>query len=190
MQTVIIDNYDSFTYNLVHLVNEIIKKDVLVMRNDEVDYEILDKALTIILSPGPGIPEEAGDLKYIIKKYFRIKPMLGVCLGHQAMGEVFGSKLINLNNVFHGKKTLINQTNFESPIFKDVPQTFYAGRYHSWVIDNNSHTKEFQITAVDETGEIMAIQHKQYKAYGVQFHPESIMTEFGKQMLTNFINIR
>jgi anthranilate synthase component II len=188
MKVVMIDNYDSFTYNLVHIINEVLKdSEVIVMRNDEVDYTILDEATHIILSPGPGIPDEAGDLKKVIKEYASKKIMLGVCLGHQAIGEVFGAELYNLSNVFHGKRTLMSKTKIETPIFDNISDDFYAGRYHSWAIDKSSDTSAFNITAVDEYDEIMALQHKTLSVYGVQFHPESVMTDNGKTMIENFL---
>ncbi len=188
-KTIIIDNYDSFTYNLVHIIKELLNDEVIIMRNDEVDYEILDTASHIILSPGPGIPDEAGDLKKVIKQYSTSKKMLGVCLGHQAIGEVFGAELYNLDEVFHGKRTIMKKTNIVSPIFNEIEPTFYAGRYHSWAIDKKSDTSAFDITIVDEFEEIMALQHKRLQVYGVQFHPESIMTDCGKKMLENFIKL-
>lgn len=188
LKTVIIDNYDSFTYNLVHLVNDIIHEDIVVMRNDKIDFDLLDQTASIILSPGPGVPDEAGDLKKVIQRYQDDKKILGVCLGHQALGECFGAALKNLSKVFHGQKMLMQLTDKPSTLFADFPTTFYAGRYHSWVVDNESDTSAFDITAIDESGEIMAMQHKTLALYGVQFHPESIMTEFGKELMNNFLN--
>lgn len=188
IKTVIIDNYDSFTYNLVHLLNELLNEEIIVMRNDKIDYDILEKTESIILSPGPGIPDEAGDLKKIIQQYHTSKKILGVCLGHQAMGECFGAKLINLPKVFHGQKMKMKLTDVASPLFENIPKEFFAGRYHSWAIDKSSDISQFDTTAIDEYGEIMAMQHKTFKLYGVQFHPESIMTEYGKKMIGNFLN--
>ncbi len=186
---IIIDNYDSFTYNLVHMVKEITKDALDVMRNNELDYDKIDASSHIILSPGPGIPDEAGDLKKAIKRYSENKKILGVCLGHQAIGEVFGAQLYNLANVFHGRRTKMIQTKYKSPLFNNVEPSFYAGRYHSWAINKTSNTSAFDITAVDEEDEIMAIQHKSLPVYGVQFHPESIMTDQGKVILQNFIEL-
>lgn len=186
---VIIDNYDSFTYNLVHLINEIIDNEVTVWRNDQFEMEALDAFDFIILSPGPGLPEEAGLLKEVIRKYGPTKKIFGVCLGLQAIGEVYGAQLKNLSKVFHGMKTTMTQTGIIDPIFQGINQSFDAGRYHSWVIDKSTCPEILSITAEDEEGEIMAVRHKQYHVYGVQFHPESIMTPDGKKMLTNFINI-
>jgi anthranilate synthase component II len=187
-KVIIIDNYDSFTYNLVHIVREITNEYVQVMRNDEVDYSKVDESTHIILSPGPGIPDEAGDLKKIIHAYSKSKKILGVCLGHQAIGEVFGASLYNLSDVFHGKRTLMRKTVYPTPLFDGIDENFYAGRYHSWAIKKESDTSAFNITAVDEFDEIMALQHKSLPVFGVQFHPESIMTDHGKTMLENFIN--
>lgn len=186
-KVIIIDNYDSFTYNLVHIVEEILGEEVLVVRNDQFQLEDLSKFKKIILSPGPGIPEEAGLLKEVISTYCKTKQIFGVCLGLQAIGEVFGAKLRNLENVLHGQRTLMHKTNNSSPILETIAQSFYAGRYHSWVIDKESNLSNLTVTAVDENGEIMAIQHKEYEVYGVQFHPESIMTDEGKQMINNFL---
>ncbi len=186
---VIIDNYDSFTYNLVHLINEIIDGEVTVLRNDQFDIEAIEAFDYIILSPGPGLPEEAGLLKDVIRKYGTTKKIFGVCLGLQAIGEVFGGQLKNLSKVFHGMKTMMKQTENVDPIFNGIDLSFEAGRYHSWVINKESCPDELIITAIDEEGEIMAARHKDFHIYGVQFHPESIMTPDGRKMLTNFLNI-
>lgn len=188
-QVVIIDNYDSFTYNLVHMVNEIIGSEVTVLRNDQFDIQDIDKFAYIILSPGPGLPDEAGLLKEVIKTYGPSKKILGVCLGLQAIGESYGGRLKNLSKVFHGMKTSIHKTNNFDPIFEGVENPFEAGRYHSWVIEKSSFPSNLFITAQDEDGEIMAIRHKDHHVYGVQFHPESIMTPAGKLMINNFLNI-
>lgn len=188
-KVVIIDNYDSFTYNLVHLINEIIDGEVTVFRNDQFQIESLETYDYIILSPGPGLPDEAGLLKEVIRKYGPTKMIFGVCLGLQAIGEVYGGKLINLTKVFHGMKTTMTQTENTDPIFEGISHTFEAGRYHSWVIDHSSCPEILSITAVDEENEIMAARHKHYQVYGVQFHPESIMTPDGRAMLTNFLNL-
>lgn len=189
MKVAIIDNYDSFTYNLVHIINELLHEDVNVMRNDQVNYSFLEQCTHIILSPGPGIPDEAGDLKNVINRYSLNKKLLGVCLGHQAIGEIFGAKLINLEKVYHGKRTMIYTSDNSSPLFSEIEARFYAGRYHSWAIDPTSNISAFEITATDEEKQIMAIQHKSLPIYGVQFHPESIMTDCGKKILQNFINL-
>jgi len=186
---VVVDNYDSFTYNLVHLINEIIDGEVAVLRNDQFEIDTIEAFDYIILSPGPGLPEEAGLLKDVIRKYGPTKKIFGVCLGLQAIGEVFGGKLKNLPKVFHGMKTTMMQTKNADPIFEGIDQTFEAGRYHSWVINKESCPDDLLITAVDDDGEIMAARHKAFDIYGVQFHPESIMTPDGRKMLTNFLNL-
>jgi anthranilate synthase component 2 len=186
---IIIDNYDSFTYNLVHLVNEIIDGEVSVVRNDQFEMDALEAYDYIILSPGPGVPEEAGLLKEVIRRYATSKKIFGVCLGLQAIGEVFGGNLKNLPKVFHGMKTSMQKTVNYDPILEGIDQYFDAGRYHSWVIDKSTIPNELVITALDNEGEIMAARHSKYQVFGVQFHPESIMTPDGKKMLTNFLNL-
>jgi anthranilate synthase component 2 len=189
-KVVIIDNYDSFTYNLVHLVHEITGTNVEVLRNDKFDLDRLESFDYIILSPGPGIPDEAGLLKSVISTYSSSKKIFGVCLGLQAIGEVFGGQLKNLSRVFHGMKTEIFKTNNFDPILQGIEDTFEAGRYHSWVIDKKTLPDVLLVTAVDKDGEIMAARHTTLPTFGVQFHPESIMTMHGKKMLTNFLNIQ
>lgn len=188
-KVLIIDNYDSFTYNLVHLIREIIHSEVTVWKNDAFDIEEVGNFEYIVLSPGPGIPDEAGRLKEVIQKYGPEKKIFGVCLGLQAIGEVYGGQLRNLPKVFHGMKTTMHITDSKDPIFSGVNHTFEAGRYHSWVIDKDNTPDTLQVSAVDTDGEIMAAYHKEYQVYGVQFHPESIMTPDGKTMLTNFLNL-
>ncbi len=187
---VVVDNYDSFTYNLVHLMNEIIDGEVTVLRNDQFKIEELEAFDYMVLSPGPGLPDEAGLLKEVIRIYGPTKKILGVCLGLQAIGEVFGGKLKNLSKVFHGMKTEMTVTEIYDPIFNGINKKFEAGRYHSWVIDKSTFPADLLITALDEEGEIMAARHKIYQVYGVQFHPESIMTPDGKTMLTNFLSLK
>ncbi len=186
-KVVIIDNYDSFTYNLVHLVNEIIGGEVQVVRNDEYQLSDLNQYEYIILSPGPGVPDEAGLLKKTIAKYKGTKKIFGVCLGLQAIAEVYGAKLKNLDKVKHGLRTEMSKTTEESVILADVPDKFYAGRYHSWVIDKRSDVSALVVTATGEDNEIMAARHISDTVYGVQFHPESIMTDDGRTMLENFL---
>lgn len=173
----------------MHIVEEILGHEVDVLRNDEIPDGKPEEYTHLILSPGPGIPDEAGDLKEIIRQYGAKKIILGVCLGLQAIGEVYGGKLKNLDKVFHGISTTMIQTDNASPVFKDIEREFEAGRYHSWVIVPESMPDCLEITAEDSTGEIMAIQHKELQVYGVQFHPESIMTPDGKTMINNFLNI-
>ena len=188
-KVIIIDNYDSFTYNLVHIVEEILGSKVKVVRNDEFELTEIEAYEYIILSPGPGVPDEAGLLKDVIRTYGSTKKIFGVCLGLQAIGEVYGAQLRNLDKVLHGQRTIMHQTGNSSPIFEYVPEDFFAGRYHSWVIDKSSDTSALRVTAVGEHGEIMAAQHKSYQVHGVQFHPESIMTDEGKLMIENFLNL-
>ncbi|PCI97198.1 MAG: aminodeoxychorismate/anthranilate synthase component II [Flavobacteriales bacterium] len=187
-KVLILDNYDSFTYNLVHYVEANPNYEVDVFRNDEISLNDVGNYDTIILSPGPGLPEGAGILKEVISKYASTKKILGVCLGMQAIGEVYGGTLINLENVFHGVSTPITVTESSDLLFKGLPDSFDIGRYHSWVVSNENFPKELTITSVEENGQIMSLKHKEYNLYGVQFHPESILTEFGKEMITNFLN--
>ena len=188
-KVIIIDNYDSFTYNLVHIVEEILDCKVKVVRNDEFELKEIEEYEYIILSPGPGVPEEAGLLKDVIRTYGSTKKIFGVCLGLQAIAEVYGAELRNLDKVLHGQRTIMYQTSVKSPIFEYVPEDFFAGRYHSWVIDKSSDISALDITSIGENGEIMAAQHKEYQVHGVQFHPESIMTDEGKLMIENFLNL-
>ena len=188
-KVLILDNYDSFTYNLVHYVKEHPNFEVDVFRNDKITLADVAKYDTIILSPGPGLPEDAGILKALIKKYAASKKILGVCLGMQAIGEVFGGKLVNLEKVFHGVATPINVIKPDDLLYKNLPEKFNVGRYHSWVIASDNFPKELDITSKEENGQIMSLKHKDYKLYGVQYHPESILTEYGKKMIHNFLEI-
>jgi anthranilate synthase component 2 len=183
---IIIDNYDSFTYNLVHYLEDLNAK-VTVFRNDEFDLDELEKFDKILLSPGPGIPEEAGLLIDVIKKYGATKSILGICLGQQAIGEVFGGSLINLEKVYHGVSSKVKLTK-EDSLFKDLPNEFEVGRYHSWVINPVDFPADLEITSVDENGEIMSIRHKTFDVKGVQYHPESILTPNGKKILENWLS--
>lgn len=186
MQVLVLDNYDSFTYNLVQYIQEILEREVDVIRNDAISLDAVDAYDVIILSPGPGIPEEAGIMPELIQRYAGKKFILGVCLGHQAIGEAFGAELENLAQVYHGIETRMQQTAAENVLFQNISTDFQAGRYHSWVIKKGTLPAEFVLTAVDQQGEIMAIRHQEHEIYGVQFHPESIMTPEGYQMLENF----
>lgn len=187
MKVVIIDNYDSFTYNLRHLVEEL-GAEVDVIRNDQFEMGDLEKYDKIILSPGPGIPSEAGLLLDVIRTYAGKKSMLGVCLGHQAIGEAFGSKLTNLSHVFHGVQTLVDIV-AEDPIFAGLPKEFPVGRYHSWVIDDKNLSPDLEITAVSKEGQIMAVRHRTLDIHGIQFHPESVLTPDGKVIVGNFLKL-
>jgi anthranilate synthase component 2 len=188
-KVVIIDNYDSFTFNLVHIIEEILGYSIDLYKNDSFEPEDLKDYEYVILSPGPGIPDEAGHLKKVIEIYGPSKKILGVCLGLQALGEVYGSRLRNLKTVFHGIKSTIFVTDHACPVFKDIPEKFEAGRYHSWVIDNENLHEDIHVTSIDETGEIMSVRHRIYQNFGLQFHPESIMTPLGRKMIENFLNL-
>lgn len=187
MKILIFDNYDSFTYNLVHLVKELGYTDIDVFRNDKIQLEDVAAYDKIILSPGPGIPSEAGLLIPLIKKYAPTKSILGVCLGHQAIGEAFGAGLINLEDVYHGIASEAQITGYDY-IFDGIDHPLEVGRYHSWIVDNNGLPNCFEITAVDKSGQIMAMKHKEYDAHGVQFHPESVLTPEGKIIVKNFLS--
>lgn len=188
MNILIIDNYDSFTYNLVHMVEKITGVFPAVYRNDEISVEAVGNYDLIMLSPGPGIPDEAGILKEVIATYAGKKPIFGVCLGLQAITEVFGGTIINLEDVFHGVATEMKITDTNATIFKDIPESFLAARYHSWAATDVGFPEEIKVTARDEDGLIQAIEHKEYMISAVQFHPESILTEVGEQMVRNFID--
>lgn len=188
MNILILDNYDSFTYNLVHLVEDITNKTPDVFRNDEITVEEINNYDLIMLSPGPGIPDEAGILKDVIKTYAGKKPIFGVCLGLQAIVEVFGGKIINMGEVFHGVATQMEVVKNNAVIFKNIPNKFDAARYHSWIASKENFPNEIEITAIDEEGGIQAIEHKTFNISAVQFHPESILTEVGEQIVRNFIN--
>ena len=185
MKTVMIDIYDSFTYNLAHLVKEL-GAEVDVLRNDKFELEELEKYDKIILSPGPGIPEEAGLLLEVIRTYAGRKPILGVCLGEQAIGQAFGGKLTNLSEVFHGIQTNVKIKN-KDYIFSGLPTEIPVGRYHSWVVDTDGFPEELVITAISSEGQIMALKHREYDVHGIQFHPESVLTPDGKQIVGNWL---
>ena len=185
MKITIIDNYDSFTYNLAHLVKSL-GVDVTVVRNDQFELGQLALADKLILSPGPGIPEEAGLLLDVIRTYAGSKPMLGVCLGHQAIGEVFGAKLVNLSEVFHGVQTPVSiETN--DYLFAGLPDEIEVGRYHSWVVDAEGLPAELEVIASSREGQIMALRHKEYDIRGIQFHPESVLTPEGRTIMANWL---
>lgn len=183
----VFDNYDSFTYNLVHLVEKILHLKVDVVRNDSIALEKVKEYDKIILSPGPGIPAEAGLLLALIKEYAASKSILGVCLGHQAIGESFGGKLVNLSAVYHGVATPIHVLEEKSRLFEGLPSTISVGRYHSWIIDNKDFPADLTVTAKDDNGFIMALQHKNFDIQGVQFHPESVLTPEGETIIRNWL---
>lgn len=181
----VIDNYDSFTYNLVHYLEEL-DCEVTVKRNDQFDLDELEEYPLLLLSPGPGIPDESGLLKAAIERYAPSKKILGVCLGQQAIGEVFGAQLINLDKVYHGIATPVNIT-AEDVLFKDLPKNIEVGRYHSWVV-NTPLPASLEATSFDDQGQLMSLRHKTYDVRAVQYHPESVLTPHGKKMLENWIN--
>lgn len=188
MTIAIIDNYDSFTFNLFHYV-EMNASKCFVFRNDCINYTELDKADKIILSPGPGLPKDAGDLMKVIEKYEKSKPILGVCLGLQAITEFYGGKLLNLKDVLHGMALQTNILDKNNVLFKNINEnTIQTGHYHSWVADKKDFPKTLQITSEDEQGNIMSISHKTLPIHAVQFHPESILTPNGKTIIQNWIN--
>ena len=186
MKILLFDNYDSFTYNLVHLVEKIIGVKVEVHRNDQIPLGEIKRFDKIILSPGPGIPDEAGLLLPLIKEYAASKSILGVCLGHQAIGQAFGGTLVNLSTVYHGVATPIQLSGDEN-LFKGLPKELEVGRYHSWVVSSESFPEDLEITAKDANGFIMALQHKTFDVRGVQFHPESVLTPQGEVILRNWL---
>jgi anthranilate synthase component II len=195
MKILVFDNYDSFTYNLVHLVEKIIREKVDVFRNDQIPLENVDAYDKIILSPGPGLPGEAGLLLPLIKQYAPSKSILGVCLGHQAIGETFGGKLVNLSKVYHGVASPVNIIDRKNKtpaanadLFYGLSDGFMAGRYHSWVIDPSGFPESLEITATDALGHIMALRHKSYDVLGVQFHPESVLTPDGEKIMRNWLS--
>ena len=183
----VIDNYDSFTYNLVHLLQEL-KEDYVVVRNDKFNLDDVEKYDKILLSPGPGIPEEAGLLMDVIKRYAPTKSILGICLGQQAIAEVFGAKLYNMPKPLHGVATSIQVTDPTEQLFHEFPTDSKIGRYHSWAVDPSTLTEDLKVTAVDPNGVIMALAHTKYDVKGMQFHPESILTDNGKTLIANWIN--
>lgn len=187
MKILIFDNYDSFTYNLVHLVEKIIHQKVDVYRNDKIALERVKEYDKIILSPGPGIPNEAGLLLPLIKEYASTKSILGVCLGHQAIGEAFGGTLINLSTVYHGVATNCKLSIANCQLFTGLPNEIVVGRYHSWIVSDENFPDELEVTARDENNYIMALQHKTFDVQGVQFHPESILTPDGEKIMRNWL---
>lgn len=185
-KVLVIDNYDSFTYNLVHYLEDL-NCTVTVFRNDKLQLKDVGPFDKIVLSPGPGIPDEAGLLKAIIKKYAATKSILGVCLGQQAIGEVFGGTLINLDEVYHGVATQVEICVDDEPIFKGLDKNIEVGRYHSWVVNPNL-PESLEATSFDANGQVMSLRHKEYDVKGVQYHPESVLTPEGKKILENWVN--
>ena len=187
MSIAMLDTYDSFTYNLVHLVKEL-GAEIEVFRNDQFELPELERFEKIMLSPGPGIPEEAGKLIDVIREYAGKKPILGICLGEQAIGEFFGGKLVNLSDVFHGVQTPAHIVSAD-PIFNDMEKDIVVGRYHSWVVDAESIPPCLEVTCISDEGQVMALRHRNYDIRGIQFHPESVLTPEGKKMINNWINL-
>ena len=187
MRLLVLDNYDSFTYNLVHLIEKVSDIDFEVIRNDKISVEEVSQFDKILLSPGPGLPKDAGIMPQLLKRYADTKNIMGVCLGLQAIGENFGAKLKNLDRVVHGQSESINVIQ-QDILFKNCPNKFKVGRYHSWVIDTQELPNTLEITAIDEAGNIMALKHKSLNVRGVQFHPESILSEYGETIIANWLN--
>jgi len=187
MKILVFDNYDSFTYNLVQMIEQIMGEKVEVFRNDQIEIAEIEKYDKIVLSPGPGIPSEAGILLELIKKYAPTKSILGVCLGQQAIAEAFGGSLINLTEIYHGVATTAQTIKKEAMLLKDLPQNLEVGRYHSWAVNPEDFPEELEITSVDENGMIMSLQHKTYDVHAVQYHPESILTPDGRKIIENFL---
>ncbi len=187
MHILVLDNYDSFTYNLVQYLQELLGRKVDVFRNDAIALEAVDRYDVIVLSPGPGLPSEAGIMPALLQRYADEKIILGVCLGHQAIGEAFGGVLENLTQVYHGISTPVFCNHASSVLFEGLPAELEVGRYHSWVVQKERIPDCLLVTARDEQGEVMAFRHREYDVFGVQFHPESIMTPLGKPMLNNFL---
>jgi len=188
MKILVLDNYDSFTYNLVQLLRELGYGDSTdVVRNDKIDLDKIEEYDAILLSPGPGVPSEAGLMPEVIRRYAPTKRMLGVCLGHQGIAESFGGQLYNLPAVLHGIATDADIITGEDRLFKGLPTQFKVGRYHSWVVTPDTMPEELEITARDANGQVLALRHRKYDVRGVQFHPESILTEHGHQMLKNWL---
>jgi anthranilate synthase component II len=187
MKILLLDNYDSFTYNLLHLVEQFDGVLVDVHRNDEIKIEAVQKYDKILLSPGPGLPSEAGILKPLIKEYSNSKSILGICLGMQAIGEVFGAKLFNLEKVQHGVANTTTVIDKSEVLYNGIPSKFKTGRYHSWMVSRENLPEVLQITSVDEQQNIMSLRHTTLDVRGVQFHPESVLTDYGKEIMENWI---
>ncbi|MCW3070923.1 MAG: trpG [Bacteroidetes bacterium] len=189
MSILVLDNYDSFTYNLVHYLEKVSDAEIEVHRNDKIGLEEIERFDKILLSPGPGIPSEAGILPDVIRVYASSKSILGVCLGQQAIAEAFGGSLGNLDTVFHGVASPVKVIK-EDLLFRGIPAEFKAGRYHSWVVNTSDFPDVLEITAVDSSGQIMALRHKTLDVRAVQFHPESILTEYGSELIGNWANAK
>ena len=186
----LLDNYDSFTYNLADYVQALTGQEIDVYRNDKIALEEIAQYDTIILSPGPGLPKDAGILIPLIKQYYSSKKILGVCLGHQAIAEVFGGQLVNLPKVYHGTASEIHIINSDEALYKNLPSRFKVGRYHSWVVNRDSLPNYLIPTSIDDKGIVMSFKHRLYNIRGVQFHPESVLTEYGWQIMGNWLGIK
>ncbi|MFV0529929.1 MAG: anthranilate synthase component II [Flavobacteriales bacterium] len=187
MKILVLDNYDSFTYNLVHAIHKFTEAGVVVRRNDEITLEQVNSYDKILLSPGPGVPDEANILKPLIQHYATTKSIFGVCLGQQAIGEVFGCQLLNTQKVYHGVSSQATILAEDDILFKGLPKNIEVGRYHSWVVDSKNFSNELEITAIDSENEIMALRHKTFDVCGVQFHPESVLTPLGEKIIENWV---
>lgn len=185
----VIDNYDSFTYNLVHYLEILTDEPVIVFRNDEIALDKIDLYNKIVLSPGPGIPVEAGICIDLIREYAATKSILGVCLGHQAIAEAFGANLLNLDKVYHGVSSVISVLTPDDPLYAGIPDRLEVGRYHSWIVSKDNIPECFTVTCEDEQGLIMGISHKEYDLKGVQYHPESVLTEHGLKIIENWLKL-
>jgi len=188
VKVLVLDNYDSFTYNLVHLVEKVSEAKVSVLKNDKIEMDEISGYDKIILSPGPGLPSQAGRMPELLKEFHRTKPILGVCLGLQAIGECFGSPLKNLRTVFHGVATEVHIKKKNDRLFRNCPEKFMAGRYHSWVIDEEKINPSLETLATDPFGLLMAVRHRRFDVCGVQFHPESVLSECGEEIVSNWLN--
>jgi anthranilate synthase component 2 len=186
---IVIDNYDSFTYNLVHYIEKLTGTFPSVFRNDEIGIEEIDKYDKILLSPGPGIPSESGICLEVIRHYASRKSILGICLGHQAICEAFGGKILNLSTVYHGIASPVKIKAIDDPLLKNIPPIIMAGRYHSWVVSRKHLPECFKITCEDENGIIMGISHRNFDVRGLQFHPESVLTEYGPDIIKNWVEL-
>lgn len=189
MNILLIDNYDSFTYNLVYLVKKVAGVSPTVLRNDDPRLDDIDEFTHIILSPGPGIPREAGSLIEVIQRMAPHKPILGVCLGHQAIAEAFGGELVNLDKVYHGVSDTMKIIKLNESLYSGMTDIFTAARYHSWVVKKDNFPKSLEINCVDNSGQIMGMTHREYQVKGVQFHPESYLSEHGEKIIRNFLNM-
>ena len=188
MKILVLDNYDSFTYNLVQYIERVVRKPIDVRRNDQISLDEISSYDKILISPGPGIPNEAGITLDLIREYGATKSILGVCLGHQAIAEAYGGSIRNLSTVYHGVMGQMKQTKAGDYLFEGVPTEFDAGRYHSWVVEADTFPSQLEVTVENDEGYIMALRHKEYDVRGVQFHPESVLTEYGGRMILNWIN--